>query len=127
MERNLGFFWMQTVIFAMDGQWGPTVAEETVCDWITLLYKRTWRNIANQLYFNKKINKNIKTKKMKVLYKEVQKTENMHIVKMYKINYSQSNIWSIQVFINQWNWKHSSSDSASKMILTKHVDRDCVW
>lgn len=26
-----------------------------VCDWVTSLYNRTWRNIVNQLYFNNKI------------------------------------------------------------------------
>ena len=35
-------FWIQTVTFGMDGQWGGgyCTAQGTVCDWVTLLYKR---------------------------------------------------------------------------------------
>ena len=30
-----------------------------ICDWVTLLYSKYWRNVVNQLYFNKKILKNM--------------------------------------------------------------------
>ena len=37
---------------------GPyCTAQGTVCDWITLLYNRTCRNIVNKLYFKKLKNK----------------------------------------------------------------------
>ena len=35
------FFWIQTVIFRMDGQWGPTVQPREMCDWVILLFNRT--------------------------------------------------------------------------------------
>ena len=44
---------MQTVTFGMEL---CCIAQGTVWDWVTLLYNRNWRNIVNQLYFNKKIN-----------------------------------------------------------------------
>ena len=32
---------------------GPySTAQGNMCDWVTLLYNRTWQNIVNQLYFN---------------------------------------------------------------------------
>ena len=34
MDGHLGvlvFFWMQTVVFGMDGQWGPTVQNREQC------------------------------------------------------------------------------------------------
>ena len=31
MDRHLGVFWMQTVIFGMDGHWGPTVQHREMC------------------------------------------------------------------------------------------------
>ena len=34
---------------------GPTVQPRELCDWVPLLYNRNWRNIINQLYFNKYI------------------------------------------------------------------------
>ena len=49
----LGGLWMQNVIFGMDGQWGPTIQPREMCMIGSLLYNRTWRNIVNQLYFNK--------------------------------------------------------------------------
>ena len=34
-------WWIQSVTFGMDGQWGPTMWHGgTVCDWVTLLYIR---------------------------------------------------------------------------------------
>ena len=32
---------MQTVTFGVDGQWGSTTAQGTLCDLVTLLYNRT--------------------------------------------------------------------------------------
>ena len=41
-------------------------AQGNVCDWITLLYNRTWWNIVNQLYFdNLKKSANTKNKEKK--------------------------------------------------------------
>ena len=31
MNGHLGVFWMQTVIFGMDGQWGPAVQHRETC------------------------------------------------------------------------------------------------
>ena len=33
-----GFFWMQAVIFGMDGQWGPTVQHREMCVIESLCY-----------------------------------------------------------------------------------------
>ena len=52
------FFWMQIVIFGMDGQLFNYInnfflkEQGNVCDWVSLLYNRTWQNIVNQLCFN---------------------------------------------------------------------------
>ena len=48
-------------------------AQGTMCDWVTLLYNRTWRNTVNQLHFNKKITFSLKhilllTQDLKELY-----------------------------------------------------------
>ena len=40
MDGQFRGFGMQTIIFGMDGQWGPTVQHRELCDWITLLYSR---------------------------------------------------------------------------------------
>ena len=58
MDGNLGFFWMQIVIFGMDGKLFNSInnfflkEQGNVCDWVSLLYNRTWQNIVNQLCFN---------------------------------------------------------------------------
>ena len=53
--------WMGSLQFYIWNGWvvGPYyTAQGTVCDWVTLLYNRNWRNIVNQLYFNKTKQKN---------------------------------------------------------------------
>ena len=40
-------------------------AQGNVCDWVTLLYNRTWQDIVNQLYFNN--NNNKEKRKNKIL------------------------------------------------------------
>ena len=41
--------------FGMDEQWCPTIQHRDLCDWVTLLYSRRWRNTVNQPYSNKNI------------------------------------------------------------------------
>ena len=63
---------------------GPCcTAQGHVCDWVTLLYNRTWRNTVNHLHFNN--NNNLKWKKFK---KEKQhllpKTANLQVLETPK-------------------------------------------
>ena len=51
MDWHLGVFWMQTVVFGMNGQWDPTVHHREMCV-IGSLCCTTQLNIVKQLYFN---------------------------------------------------------------------------
>ena len=64
-------WWMQTLIFGMNGKKSYCTAQGTVYDWVTLLYNGNWRNMVNQLYCKKRERKitlqNIQRKNTKIL------------------------------------------------------------
>ena len=45
----------QAVIQNWWAVWPYCTAQGSVCDWVTLLYDKNWRNIINKLHFNKKM------------------------------------------------------------------------
>ena len=60
MDREFEVGGCKLLTFVMDGQWDPIVQHRKLCDWVTVLYNRNLRNKVNQLFFNKKLNKEMR-------------------------------------------------------------------
>ena len=66
MDRHIGDYLDTNCYIWNEWTMGPyCTAQGNSCEWVTLLYNRTWWNIVNQLYFNNNLtNKTKQTKRI---------------------------------------------------------------
>ena len=74
-------------------------AQGNVCDWVTLLYNRTWWNIVNQLHFNNNNNNNKRSK-----YSEWDTHGSSFDLKIIILEFSLwlSGLWTQLVSVRMW-------------------------